>query len=124
MLRHAASLLTLAVAGCAWQGPSLEGHDGLQYRVISFYDAHASERQASCPNPKMQSITASRVVEDTPDKVVMDIRYYWVDWSQATDVAGRQHHHLPRLGRADLHLRQRQRRQPPAQSMTGPQKRA
>ena len=39
-------------------------------------------------NPEMQSITSSRVVEDSPEKVVMDIRYYWVDWSQATDVQG------------------------------------
>ena len=88
MLRHTIFLLALALAGCGWQGPALEGHAGLQYQVISYYNANASERQASCPNPEMQSITSSRVVEDTPEKVVMDIRYYWVDWSQATDVQG------------------------------------
>ena len=86
-MHRAAALLVLSLPlGCAWQGPALEGHAGLQYRVVSFYDAHASERQATCPNPKMQSITASRVVEDTPERVVMDIRYYWVDWSQAVDL--------------------------------------
>ena len=88
MLRHTIFLLALALAGCGWQGPALEGHAGLQYQVISYYNANASERQASCPNPEMQSITSSHVVEDSPEKVVMDIRYYWVDWSQATDVRG------------------------------------
>ncbi len=88
MRRYAACLMTMVMSGCAWQGPALEGHAGLQYQVISFYDAHASERQWSCPNPAMQSVTSTRVVEDTPQKVVMDIRYYWVDWSQATDVPG------------------------------------
>ena len=88
MLRSAALLLTLALAACGWQGPALEGHAGLQYQVISFYDAHATEREVSCPNPEMQSITSSRVIEDTSEKVVMDIRYYWIDWSQATDVQG------------------------------------
>jgi hypothetical protein len=28
------------------------------------------------------------LVEDTSKKVIMDIRYYWVDWSQAVDVQG------------------------------------
>lgn len=88
MLRHVSMMLPIALAGCGWQGPALEGHAGLQQQVISFYNANASERQAICPNPAMQSITSSRVVEDTPEKVVMDIRYYWVDWSQAVDVQG------------------------------------
>ena len=117
-------LLLAALAGCSWQGPALEGHDGLQWQVISFYNAHASERQAACPNPEMQSITSSRVVEDTPQRVVMDIRYYWVDWSQATDVQGgsvttcrdRDQRTFTFARASDGSL------QP--QSMTGPQKRA
>ena len=77
-----------ATAACTWQGPSLAGHPGLQHRVISYYDANASERSAACPNPEMQSVSSTRVVEDTPERVVMDIRYYWVDWSQASDIGG------------------------------------
>ena len=106
MRRYAVYLLTMGLSACGWQGPALEGHAGLQYQVISFYDAHASERQWSCPNPAMQSVTSTQVVEDTPAKVVMDIRYYWVDWSQAIGYPRRQHHHLPRLWRAHLHLHQ------------------
>ena len=88
MRRSAAWVLTMGLSACAWQGPALEGHAGLQWQVISFYDSRASERQWSCPNPAMQSVTVSRVVEDTPEKVVMDISYYWVDWSQSVDVQG------------------------------------
>ena len=88
MVRAATFLSVLVFAGCSWQGPALEGHPGLQYRVISYYRDHASERHAACPNPELQSITSTQVVEDQPERVVMDIRYYWVDWSQATDVQG------------------------------------
>ena len=75
-----------ASGACSYQGPSLQGYQGLQRRVISYYDANAVERAAVCPNPAMQSITASDIVERTPERVVMDIRYYWIDWSQATDL--------------------------------------
>ena len=78
----------LALAGCGWQGPALEGHAGLQRQVISYYDDRATERNFACPNPRMQSVTSSQVVEDTPESVVMDVRYYRVDWSQASEVGG------------------------------------
>jgi hypothetical protein len=81
-------LLPAALVGCGWQGPSLAGYPGLQHQVISFYDDRAAERSWACPNPEMQSITSNRVVEDAPERVVMEVRYYWIDWSQATDVAG------------------------------------
>ena len=84
--RLALTLLLGAAGACAYEGPSLQGYEGLQYRVISYYGAHAVERAAVCPNPEMQSVTASTILERTPDRVVMDIRYYWVDWSQATDL--------------------------------------
>ena len=86
--RTAVVLLAGAAAACSYQGPSLQGYAGLQYRVISYYRANAVERAAVCPNPEMQSITASTILEQTPDRVVMDVRYYWVDWSQATDLGG------------------------------------
>ncbi len=86
------SVLLAASAGlasaCSWQGPALQGHEGLQYRVTSYYRDRAFERAAACPNPEIQSITSSRVIEDNSEQVVMDIRYYWVDWSQASDLRG------------------------------------
>jgi hypothetical protein len=78
----------LGLAGCGYPGPSLQGQPGLQYDVISFYNGRAMERSATCPNPEMQSITSSRIVSDDGKVVSMDVRYYWVDWSQAADVGG------------------------------------
>jgi hypothetical protein len=85
--RPATALLVAAVVGgCGAQGPSLAGYPGLQWEVISFYGAHATERSASCPNPQMRAVTRHRIVEETPEGVVMDVRYYWVDESQASDL--------------------------------------
>ena len=83
-----AALALLGVSGCSWPGPSLQGQPGLQYQVISFYNGRAMERSAVCPNPEMQSITSSRIIRDDDQTVTMDIRYYWVDWSQAVDING------------------------------------
>lgn len=84
----AAVPLLLGLSACGWQGPSLQGQPGLQYEVTSFYGGRAMERSATCPNPEMQSITSSRIVSDDGRTVTMDIRYYWVDWSQAVDING------------------------------------
>lgn len=84
-VRHALPLL-LGLAGCGWPGPSLQGQPGLQFAVTSFYDGRAMERSATCPNPEMQTITRSTIVSDDGRTVVMDIRYSWVDWSQAFDL--------------------------------------
>lgn len=76
------------VAGCNYPGPPLQGQPGLQFEVISFYNGLAMERSATCPNPEMQSITRSRITEDKDQKVIMDIRYYWIDWSQGAERGG------------------------------------
>ena len=41
----------VVLPGCAWQGPSLAGHEGLQWEVISYYGARALEENAMCPQP-------------------------------------------------------------------------
>ena len=86
--RYLVLLLGASLAGCSWQGPSLASYPGLQYQVISYYDGRAMEANASCPNPYMRSITSARVVEQTPERVVMDIRCHWVDDQVSADVQG------------------------------------
>jgi hypothetical protein len=88
VLRYAMLLTAAALASCSGQGSSLAGYPGLQQQVISYYNGRAMERSASCPTPEMRAVTSARVVEDTPQRVVMDIRYSWVDWNQAADVGG------------------------------------
>jgi hypothetical protein len=72
-------LLMLALGACA--GPSLGGYDGLQYKVVSFYEANALEKNAACPQPRMTPVKAT-VVEETLQQVVMNVRYHWWDERQ------------------------------------------
>jgi hypothetical protein len=77
------------LAACGWQSPGIAGHDGgLQSRVQRFYAGRAMERGAACPSPRMTTITRAEVVEETPERVVMDLRYRWTDDGQSTDADG------------------------------------
>jgi hypothetical protein len=85
MMRDARCVAALAVAvaslgACAelTQGPSLAGYPGLQFQVESFYRVRALEENASCTQPTM-FITGYNVVEDTPTRLVLDVRYRYVD---------------------------------------------
>jgi hypothetical protein len=76
------------LAACAWPGPSLEGQPDLQWQVQSFYGTRAIEANAMCPQPQMTAITSSKVVEETSDRVVMDLRYHFRDEGASIDVDG------------------------------------
>lgn len=85
MMRDARRVAGLAAAmailgACAElrQGPSLAGYPGLQFQLESFYRVRALEENASCTQPTM-SITGYDVVEDTPTRLVLDVRYRYVD---------------------------------------------
>ena len=41
------------------------------------------ERNAACPLPRMDAVQA-KVVDETPTKVVMNVRYHWYDDSQSS----------------------------------------
>ena len=75
-----ALLLLSTVAGC--QGPALAGYEGLQWQTRSFYDARATEKNWTCNQPRMRSITGTQIISETPTHVVMNVRYFWVDESQ------------------------------------------
>ena len=78
-------VLAAALAGCGWQGPPLAGYPGLQWQVISYYGGRATEANAMCPNPEIQAVTRAEVIEQTPERVVMDLHYHWVDDGQTVD---------------------------------------
>lgn len=73
-----------SLPGCGYKGPSLQGFDGLGYQVSSFYGSYAIEQGGSCTAPEM-SITGSNVVEDTPEQLVLSVKYYWRDPSNAVE---------------------------------------
>lgn len=76
------ALPLLLLAGCGYKGPGVAGYPGLQFQIQSFYDARATERGWTCTRPRMRSVTAAEVIEETPEHVVMNVRYYWYDEGQ------------------------------------------
>jgi hypothetical protein len=125
MTKGQAWLLAAALAGCGWQGPPLAGHEGLQWQVVSYYGGRAMEAQARCPNPQMGGILRTELVEETPERLVLNLRYHWVDDLRTVDTAGgggkiicsgwgERTFTFTRLSNGALEV----------ESMTGPQKRA
>jgi hypothetical protein len=49
---------------------------------MSYYDNNAIEENATCTRPRMRSVTGTQVVDETPEQVVMNVRYYWYDEGQ------------------------------------------
>ena len=79
MIRTAAGAALLLLAGCAYeQQPMIAGQSGLAWQMQRFYLDHATEDGGMCPRPRM-NITSTQVVEETPEQVVMRVRYHWQD---------------------------------------------
>jgi hypothetical protein len=72
-----AAVIAGMLAGCAgmpWQPPAYET------AIKSYYEAHASERDGQCLAPYIDGFTKVQVVEDTPDRMVVDANYLYRDW--------------------------------------------
>ena len=74
--------LAFLLSACNYQGPAVAGYPGLQNKIQWFYDSNALEQNAVCTQPRMRSVTSSQILEETPETVVMNIRYYWIDEGQ------------------------------------------
>jgi signal transduction histidine kinase len=72
----------LLLPGCGYQGPAVAGYPGLQNEIRWYYESNALEQNATCTRPSMRAITGARIVDETPQTVVMDIRYRWLDEGQ------------------------------------------
>jgi hypothetical protein len=67
----------LLAAGCAnmpWQPPAYES------AIKTYYEAHASEYNGQCLAPYIDGFTKIQVVDETPDRLVVDTRYLYRDW--------------------------------------------
>ena len=90
MPQRAMRFTTVAIAGllagCAsasWQPPAYET------AIKRYYEAHASERNGQCLAPYIDGFTTIQVVEDTPERMVVDARYLYRDWiKDSTDADG------------------------------------
>jgi hypothetical protein len=72
----AAVVIAGLVAACAdapWQLPPYET------AIKRYYEAHASERNGQCLAPYIDGFTTLQVVEDTPQRMVIDARFLYRD---------------------------------------------
>jgi hypothetical protein len=77
-LRHRFALsLLCGLAGCTTAGLSADSR--LQYEIIRYYAHHATEQNDLCLAPEIRGITRMEVLEETPDRLVLRVRYNWVD---------------------------------------------
>ena len=68
----------VGVSACGLQNGA--GYDrNLSYRVVSYYREHAAEKNYLCLAPEIRGITRWRVIEDTPERLVVSVRYNWTD---------------------------------------------
>jgi hypothetical protein len=73
------------LAGCAgspWQPPAYEA------AMKRYYEAHASEKNGRCLAPYIDGFTTVQVLEETPERLVVDARYLYRDWVKDRDGGG------------------------------------
>ncbi len=74
-------LVVAFLVSCA---PSLEStHFGpsklVRKKIERYYAQHASEERGRCTRPYMDAVTRVGVIEDAPERLVVDIRYRYLD---------------------------------------------
>jgi hypothetical protein len=69
--------LLLGLAACASSGSS---EDAL---IKSYYERHASEQNGYCPSPYIDGITRQEVVEESADRMVLEVGYLYRDRSKS-----------------------------------------
>lgn len=77
---------TALLAACSAAGPPLAGLEGGQWAVVRYYEQNAWERGATCPSPRMR-VLGWRIVEQTPERTIVDVRYSW--WDESRRDSGR-----------------------------------
>ena len=76
----------LGLAGCG-AGRQLPDHPGTIGAIRTFYAQHAWEDGSRCVLPRMD-VTQANILEESPDRLVVEVRYYWKDDRTSTDTMG------------------------------------
>lgn len=66
------------LAACAARNPELAAYRNVEFAIESYYQTYAWERNATCLRPEI-SIAKIETLEDTPEKLVLKVRYFWED---------------------------------------------
>ena len=75
-------LAAVLLAGCAASRMPETGFgdpQALERAVMSYYERHAIEENRTCPSPFMYGLTQVEVVEEQPERLVLDVRYLYRD---------------------------------------------
>jgi hypothetical protein len=67
------ALLLVGCSSALGERPQLDG------TIERYYAAHASERGGQCLAPYIDGVTRTQVVEDEPERLVVDVRYLYRD---------------------------------------------
>lgn len=86
MFRKLALAASFGLVGCATAQP-LPDHPGAIGAIQSYYNSNAWEEGARCVLPRMD-VTQTKVIEDTPERLVVEVRYYWQDETRESDTFG------------------------------------
>jgi hypothetical protein len=73
---------SVLVAGCAASRMPETGFgepQALERAVMRYYQTHASEENRTCLMPYMEGLTQVDVVEEQPERLVVDVRYLYRD---------------------------------------------
>ena len=74
------------LAGCSNLQP-LPDHPDAVTAIEAYYRANAWEEGARCVSPSMQ-VTQTKVLEDTPGRLVVETRYHWRDGKRSSKAPG------------------------------------
>ena len=47
-----------------------------------YYEAHATEQHGYCPTPYIDGLTQVQVVDNQPERLVVNVRYLYRDWQK------------------------------------------
>ena len=75
-------LVALLVAGCAASRvpPTSFGEPvEIERAIMRYYERNATERNRTCLSPYIDGLTQVEVVEETPERLVVDVRYFYRD---------------------------------------------
>jgi hypothetical protein len=84
MMRSAILALAVILGACTFQ-PELAEYPGAAPQIRAYYERNAWEQNATCTRNLIQAITGADVVEDTPDRLVLAVRYRYEPFNRIQD---------------------------------------
>jgi hypothetical protein len=74
-----AAVLGVGCAGSRMPETGFGEPRALERAIMSHYERHATEENRTCLSPYMHGLTRVEVVEEQPDRLVIDVRYLYRD---------------------------------------------